>query len=468
MENVSLRYKLRDNLIGDRSFYKSVVRIILPIIVQNTITNVVNLMDNIMVGRVGTLEMSSVAIVNQLIFVFNLCIFGGISGAGIFATQYAGAKDDDGVRNCFRIKLYIIAMVLVGAISIFSLFPERLIGLYIPEGTSIADAQATLGFATDYMRIMVIGLVPFALAQVYSSSLRELGETKYPMYSSVVAIVSNTVLNFLLIFGMCGFPKLGVEGAAIATVISRFGELALLMFLAHKNSDKFRFLKGAYRSLKIPKKLCIDVLKKGSPILVNEMLWSMGVAMYLQCYSVRGLDVVASANIASTVTNLFNVLFVATGSAVSIMVGQRLGANEIEDAKKTVWRLIAVSFVGCMVIGGVLASLSGVIPQIYNTEPHVKQMATSFLLVTASLMPIVSFTHNCYFTIRSGGKTIITFIFDSGFMWLLAVPVTYCLANYTDMNIVLLYFLANGLEFIKAIIAFILVKKGIWISNIVK
>ena len=150
------------------------------------------------------------------------------------------------------------------------------------------------------------------------------------------------------------------------------------------------------------------------------------------------------------------------------MVGQRLGANEIEDAKKTVWRLIAVSFVGCTVIGGVLALLSGIIPQIYNTEPHVKQMATSFLLVTASLMPIVSFTHNCYFAIRSGGKTIITFIFDSGFMWLLAVPVTYTLANFTDMNIVLLYFIANGLEILKAVIAFVLVKRGIWISNIVR
>lgn len=468
METLTLKNKLKDNLIGDKSFYKSVVRIIIPIIVQNTITNIVNLMDNIMVGRVGTLEMSSVAIVNQLIFVFNLAIFGGISGAGIFGTQYAGAKDDEGVRHCFRIKLYIIAIVLFCAISIFSLFPEKLVGLYIPAGTSPADAAATLSFATDYMGIMLIGLVPFALSQVYSSSLRELGETKFPMYSSVVAIVSNTVLNFLLIFGMCGFPKLGVSGAAVATVISRFGELALLMFLAHKNSNKFRFLKGAYRSLRIPKKLCKDVFKKGSPVLVNELLWSLGVATYLQCYSVRGLDVVASANIASTVTNLFNVLFVATGSAVAIMVGQRLGANEIEDAKKTVWRLIAVSFVGCTVIGGVLALLSGIIPQIYNTEPHVKQMAASFLLVTASLMPVVSFTHNCYFAIRSGGKTIITFIFDSGFMWLLAVPVTYTLANFTDMNIVLLYFIANGLEILKAVIAFVLVKRGIWISNIVR
>ena len=202
---------------------------------------------------------------------------------------------------------------------------------------------------------MIAGLVPFAISQIYSSSLREVGETRLPMFSSVAAIVLNTVFNLLLIFGMWGFPKLGVAGAAIATVISRFGELVLLVFMAHKRRGEFRFLKGVYRSLRIPAKLCRDVLKKGSPVLINELLWSMGVATYLQCYSVRGLDVVASANIASTVTNLFNVLFIACGNAVAIMAGQCLGANEIEKAKKTVWRLVAVSFAGCVIIGGILA-----------------------------------------------------------------------------------------------------------------
>ena len=468
MENISLKNRLKDNLIGDKYFYRRVLLIIIPIIIQNTITNVVSLLDNVMVGRVGTLEMSSVAIVNQLIFVFNLCIFGGLSGAGIFATQYAGAKDDDGVKNCFRMKLYIAISVLVLAIGIFSLLPDKLIRMYIPEGTSFADASATMSFGLDYLRIMIIGLVPFAISQIYSSSLREVGETKLPMVASVVAIIVNTTLNFLLIFGMCGFPKLGVVGAAIATVISRFAEMTFVVTVAHKRRGEFGFLKSVYRSFKIPTKLCRDIMKKGSPVLINECLWSMGVAMYLQCYSARGLDVVASANIASTVTNLFNVLFISSGNAVAIMVGQCLGANEVENAKKTVWRLISVTFVGCVIIGGILALLSGIIPEMYNTEPTVKHLARNFLLITAFLMPIVSFTHNCYFTLRSGGKTIITFIFDSGFMWLIGVPVAYILANFTNVDITLLYFCVNGLEMLKAVIAFVLVKKGVWISNIVR
>ena len=467
LENI-LSDKLKDNLIGDKAFYKKVMLIIIPIIIQTTITNVVSFLDNIMVGRVGTLEMSAVAIINQLIFVFNLCIFGGLSGAGIFATQYAGAKDIDGVRNCFRMKIYICFAVLAVSIGMFTAFPQQLVGMYIAEGTSLADVDATMGFATSYLKIMVVGLIPFAISQVYSSALRETGETKIPMYGSVVAIIVNTILNFLLIFGMCGFPRLGVIGAAIATVVSRFCEMVLIIIIAHIRRDEFTFLKGVYRSFKIRSMVWKGILKKGIPILINEFLWSLGVAMYLQCYSARGLNVVASANIASTVTNLFNVLFIASGNAIAIMVGQCLGANDISNAKKTVWRLIAFSFAGCVGIGVILALISGIIPQIYNTEPYVKHLATSFLLVSAALMPVVSFTHNCYFTIRSGGKTFITFIFDSGFMWVVGVPVAYLLANYTQLNIVAVYFLVNGLEFVKAIVSFVLVKNGIWISNIVK
>jgi len=212
----------------------------------------------------------------------------------------------------------------------------------------------------------------------------------------------------------------------------------------------------------------VKILKKGSPVLVNELLWSLGVAMYLQCYSVRGLEVVAAANIASTVTNLFNVFFISTGNAVAIMSGQHLGANEVEKAKQTVWRLIFLSFTVCIIIGGILALLSSAIPNIYNTEPEVKNLAQNFLLVTAALMPIVSFTHNSYFAIRSGGKTIVTFIFDSGFMWLIAVPVAFLLSNYSSLDIITLYIIVNGVEIIKAFIAFALIKKGVWISNIVR
>ena len=461
------RGRLRERMFGDRDFYAQVVAVVVPIIIQNTVSNVVSLMDNVMVGRVGTLQMSAVAIVNQLLFVFNLCIFGGLAGAGIFATQYAGAHDDKGVRDCFRVKWMIALSMLACALVVLIAFPKRLIGMYLAQETAQADAAATLGFGMDYLTVMLWGLLPFGVSQVYASTLREVGETRLPMFASVAAILVNLVFNYFLIFGKCGFPELGVTGAAIATVLSRYVETAVIMVYTHMKSHYFGFIRGAYRSLRVPKPLMISILRRGTPLLVNEFLWSSGMAVLLQCYSVRGLDVVAACNIATTVSNLFKVVFLSMGNAVAIMVGQALGANDIERAKNCTWRLMTLSVGSNLIMATLLALFAPAIPNIYNTEPHVRQIATQLIYVVAVMMPAYSFSHCCYFTLRSGGKTIITFLFDSVFTWCVNVPAAWLLAYKTGLGIVPLYFGVQALEMVKVVVGFVLVKKGVWIHNIV-
>lgn len=461
------RGRLRERMFGDRDFYAQVVAVVVPIIIQNTVSNVVSLLDNVMVGRVGTLQMSAVAIVNQLLFVFNLCIFGGLAGAGIFATQYAGAHDDKGVRDCFRVKWMIALSMLACALVVLIAFPKRLIGMYLAQETAQADAAATLGFGMDYLTVMLWGLLPFGVSQVYASTLREVGETRLPMFASVAAILVNLVFNYFLIFGKCGFPELGVTGAAIATVLSRYVETAIIMVYTHMKSHHFGFIRGAYRSLRVPKPLMISILRRGTPLLVNEFLWSSGMAVLLQCYSVRGLDVVAACNIATTVSNLFKVVFLSMGNAVAIMVGQALGANDIERAKNCTWRLMTLSVGSNLIMATLLALFAPAIPNIYNTEPHVRQIATQLIYVVAVMMPAYSFSHCCYFTLRSGGKTIITFLFDSVFTWCVNVPAAWLLAYKTGLGIVLLYFGVQALEMVKVVVGFVLVKKGVWIHNIV-
>ena len=461
------RGRLRERMFGDRDFYAQVVAVVVPIIIQNTVSNVVSLLDNVMVGRVGTLQMSAVAIVNQLLFIFNLCIFGGLAGAGIFATQYAGAHDDKGVRDCFRVKWMIALSMLACALVVLIAFPKRLIGMYLAQETAQADAAATLGFGMDYLTVMLWGLLPFGVSQVYASTLREVGETRLPMFASVAAILVNLVFNYFLIFGKCGFPELGVTGAAIATVLSRYVETAVIMVYTHMKSHHFGFIRGAYRSLRVPKPLMISILRRGTPLLVNEFLWSSGMAMLLQCYSVRGLDVVAACNIATTVSNLFKVVFLSMGNAVAIMVGQALGANDIERAKNCTWRLMTLSVGSNLIMATLLALFAPAIPNIYNTEPHVRQIATQLIYVVAVMMPAYSFSHCCYFTLRSGGKTIITFLFDSVFTWCVNVPAAWLLAYKTGLGIVPLYFGVQALEMVKVVVGFVLVKKGVWIHNIV-
>lgn len=461
------RGRLRERMFGDRDFYAQVVAVVVPIIIQNTVSNVVSLLDNVMVGRVGTLQMSAVAIVNQLLFVFNLCIFGGLAGAGIFATQYAGAHDDKGVRDCFRVKWMIALSMLACALVVLIAFPKRLIGMYLAQETAQADAAATLGFGMDYLTVMLWGLLPFGVSQVYASTLREVGETRLPMFASVAAILVNLIFNYFLIFGKCGFPELGVTGAAIATVLSRYVETAVIMVYTHMKSHHFGFIRGAYRSLRVPKPLMISILRRGTPLLVNEFLWSSGMAVLLQCYSVRGLDVVAACNIATTVSNLFKVVFLSMGNAVAIMVGQALGANDIERAKNCTWRLMTLSVGSNLIMATLLALFAPAIPNIYNTEPHVRQIATQLIYVVAVMMPAYSFSHCCYFTLRSGGKTIITFLFDSVFTWCVNVPAAWLLAYKTGLGIVPLYFGVQALEMVKVVVGFVLVKKGVWIHNIV-
>lgn len=457
-----------NKLIGSWSFYKKTLMIAIPIMIQNLITNFVAMIDNIMVGQVGTEQMSGVAIVNQLFFVYNLTAFGSLSGAGIFCAQFFGKQDMEGVRNTFRFKIITtFALTLIG-ISVFTLFGDELITLYLHDAEEGIDLDATFTYAKQYMSIMLIGLIPFTFEQAYSTTLRESERATPPMVAGVVAVVVNTLLNYLLIFGVGVFPKLGVSGAAIATVVSRFVQISIVIIWTHVNSAKLGFVKGLYKTFRVPSELTKHIMTKGLiPLTANECLWSAGVSTLVQCYSLRGIDVVAGLNISNTVVNLFNVMFIAFGSGVSVVMGQLLGANELEKAKESAPKLIFFSGIMCVVVGGIMACFSSVFPLAYNTTDNVRELAATFILISALLMPIHGILHSTYFTLRSGGKTIITFIFDCGFSWCVSVPLAFCLANFTNMGIIPLYLCCQCVEIPKCIIGLILIKKGVWLSNIV-
>lgn len=324
----------KKKFIGDKAFYSMVLALAVPVMIQNGITNFVGLLDNIMVGQVGTEQMSGVAIANQLVFVFNLCVFGGVSGAGIFGAQFFGKGDSDGVRDILRIKLWLALVLSVAAGVVFTFWGEPLISLFLHEGSESGDLAATLLYGKQYLSLMRLLLVPFALVQAYASTLRETGETKLPMQAGVVAVLVNLVFNYLLIYGKLGFPVLGVRGAAIATILSRIVEAAIVIAWTHRNRERNPFAVGLYRTLRVPSALLGQVAVKGSPLLVNEALWSMAMTTLAQCYSLRGLAVVAAVNITSTITNLFNIVFMSLGSSIGIIVGNLLGAGRMREARR--------------------------------------------------------------------------------------------------------------------------------------
>ena len=452
--------------IGTRDFYRRVILLTLPILAQNAITNFTSLLDNVMVGRLGTEQMSGVSIVNQLFFVFNLALFGMVSGTGLFGAQSHGKGDNDGVRYSFRFGCYATLPILALAFALFLGMGDKLISLYLHEGSETGDLALTLKYAKDYLSIALYGLIPYTFSQIYAGSLRSVGRTVSPMVSGIIGFFVNVVLNAVLIFGAFGIPALGVRGASIATVIARIAECLFLVIYTHSNSKAIPFIRGAFSSFYIPTALARRILIKGMPLLVNEGIFALGQSMLIQSYSLRGLATVSAMNITSTLYDSFSVLFASAGAAIAIILGHILGSNDIERAKREADKLCTFALFAGIIACVFLAVLAPFFPLIYNTTDEVRSLATAFILVRAFSSPFYGYIHGSYFTVRSGGKTVATFFFDSGFLFLVKVPLSYLLVLCTPMPILWVFISVSATLIIKSLIGWVMVRRGTWAVNL--
>ncbi len=459
--------KFKTKYIGDRQFYKRYILLAVPMILQSAITNFVSLLDNIMVGQLGTEQMTGVAIVNQLVFVFFLAVFGAVAGPGIYGAQFFGKGDHKGHMHTFRMRLWVILVITVIAILIFVFFGNNLISLYLNDTGNEDALELTRGFALSYLSIILISLPPFAVTQAYSTAIKETGQTFIPMLAGLFGVGVNALLDWLLIFGIGPFPALGVQGAAIATVISRFVETAVVAIWAHTHLKVNRFLRGAYKSLLIPGDLFKKIMIKGAPLLINEILWAAGMTTLNQVYSLRGIDVVAAINIANTIGNLFNIVFIQLGACISIVVGQYLGAGQLDKAKDADNKMIFFSVFACVIMAGLMLLVGRFFPGVYNTSEEIRNLAVSFIVIQALAMPFCAFSHSSYFTLRSGGKTFVTFLFDSVFTWGVMVTTATILLRFTGIPIVWAYFIVSFTELIKNAIGYFMVKSNVWLNQIV-
>ncbi len=450
--------------IGDRAFYRRAMTVMLPILLQNVVTNFVSLLDNIMVGQTGTASMSGVAVVGQLFFIFYLIIFGTVSGPGIYCAQFWGAADERSFKAAFRYKFLTAMAMCLLCMAVLRLWGAELIGLYLTGEE--AQRQEVMAYAQGYLRVMLWGMIPYTLSMIYASTLREAGRTAVPMAASWAAVAVNLFLNWVLIFGKLGAPAMGVRGAAAATVVSRLCETAVNMIWSHAHKRELHFTERMLEGFPMPRKLLRGLAVKSIPLMVNEALWCIGTAALMQIYSTRGLAVVAALNIGYVLMDLFNAIAFSAGTSISILVGQELGAGETEKAVDTDRKLLVLGTVIALVICVIMIACSGLFPQFYNTTPEIRALAARLIRVMALVLPLDCIAHGCYFTMRSGGKTLVTFLFDSGFSWTVNVPVAYLLARFTDMGILPLYALSVFTVIIKCIIGGILVHKRYWVNTL--
>ena len=452
--------------IANKKFYVRVLMIALPIMAQNGISNFVNLLDNIMIGSVGTEPMSGVSIVNQLLFVFILCLFGAVSGGGILGAQYYGKGNMKGVRDVLRIKIIVALFLTATAIVVLWVFGEDLISIFLKEDDMSGSITDTLRYGKEYLTVMFIGLPPLAVEMCYSSTLRESGQTKIPMLASIAAVFVNLTLNYILIFGHFGAPKLGVTGAAIATAVSRYIAMFIVVIWTHRNPEKNPYIVGLYKHFSVPVKMFGKVVWLSLPLLFNETLWAAGTTAVNSCYAQRGLSVVAALSIQSTIYNIFNIMFIAMGDSIAIIVGQQLGAGEIDEAKDSSRKIIVMSVAFGALGGLMMFPISFIFPEAFNTTEQVKDIAGTLIRITSCFVPIHGFLHAMYFAIRSGGKTFITFLFDSCYLWVIVFPFAFVLSHFTDIDIMYLFMACQSLDLIKIVIGMLIYRSGVWAKNI--
>ena len=445
------------SLIGSRVFYKRLFQVSLPIVLQQLLTSSLQLIDNLMVGSLGELSINSVSVVNQLYFVIILITFGALGGAGIFTAQYFGSGEVEKLKETFRFKLIVALMLVILSVFVFSVFGPFLIGLF-------TENEVTLSGGMDYLNIVKWSMLPWAFSIAISTTFREIGVTKVLLYITIAAILTNTGLNYLLIFGKFGFPELGIEGAAYGTLASRFVEFGLMMILLVKKGKIFNTrVKDIF---KIEKVVLKGIIIMAIPLLLNEFFWSMGQTMFMQSYSTRGDISLAAMTITGAISQLVFVTFGGIGTGIAVLVGNTLGKNRLEEAKDNAKKVIAFAVVFAFFTGLILFGLSFFIVDLYDVSEATKILAGKNIRINSIFIPVFSFNVSMYFTLRSGGDTRSTMLMDSGYMWVVQVPLIFILARVTNLNVVMLFLIVQGLELPKSIFALSRYRKENWVRNL--
>jgi len=444
-------------MLHDRKFQKTVLMIAVPLMLQQLIVSSVNLIDNLMVGQLGDMALSGVSMANRFYMIVWAGVNGMIASSVIYLSQYNGANDTNHMKQSFRFMIVSSYILCIALFIIAFFFPEMVIAFFIKDVEVIRLGSA-------YLKIAAISYLPSVISLCIASAFRALGETKKPLYISVISVLTNAVFNYLLIFGVFGFPKLGVVGAAIATLIARSVEALIYLWMLKvsdmpfktKVSNLFTF------DFELAKRITI----RAFPLCVNEIMWSFGMSTLVRSYSHRGLVVNTAYSMSSTISDLFFVLFGGMATASTVLIGTPLGANKLEEAKENAYKLLGFSLILAGVILVLMFATSYVAPYFYNVSMEAKHLSANFLRIMALFFVLYMFNTSIYFILRAGGDTKSTLFMDSGFMWMLNIPLVMLLAYHTNLHVLIVYAIGQSTDVLKACVSYYLLKKEKWVKNL--
>lgn len=445
-------------LFNDRKFYKTMLLLALPIVAQNLILSSLNLVDNIIIGGLNAAAIAAVGLANQYFFLLNLVLFGVCSGSSIFIAQFWGNKD---IKNIKRV-LGLSLITGVAASAVFTvlglIFPRQILKLF-------SNDTEVIKMGSDYLRIIVFSYVLSAVSFSYSFALRSIRQVKTPMYVSAVALGINTFLNYSLIYGMFGLPRLGIRGSAIGTLIARTVEMTLLLFIVYKN--KLPIAASFKELFDLPREFVKRFYKVTSPVILNESVWALGVSIYSVVYAHMGTDVIASTTISSTVERIIWVIFLGLGNACAIMIGNKIGEGKEDEIFLYAKRFIVINPLSAAAMGVIVYFISPFFLMAYNISPTVLEYARKNLIVFSIFLACRAFNFTSIVGIlRSGGDTTFSLLIDLGGVWLVGVPMAYLGGMVLKLPIYYVYAMVSCEEVFKIVLGLPRILSKRWINNL--
>ena len=442
--------------IGDKQFYKTTIAIILPIVAQQLVTTSVNLIDNVMIGKLGSDALTAVTVANKIYFLYASVLFGFCGAASILIAQFHGSNNKYKCQKIMDLNLIIPVICALMFIVAMMIAPRYFLGFFSTE-------KAVLDLASQYARYAIWTYIPYGIVFASLSALRSIGITKVQMYIGILSVAINTILNYILIFGKFGFPVLGVEGAAIATLIARIVEMLIYFYLLL--SKKYMFTISLKDMFKIDFQLLKQMFKSAIPLTINEIMFSLGMSLVFISYVRCDESLMAAVSVVDTVKQIMFILFGGLSTAISILIGNRLGANQIEEAKSNADKLLVFGFGISIVVSFIFIFIAPFIASLYNVEQVIKDMIIILIRIKSCALPFYVFNICIYFILRAGGDTLNTMIMDSGALWLGSVLVSTVLSVFFDIPLLLLYIIVEFCDVVKSVVAIYFYKLDKWAKN---
>lgn len=449
MESLSLSKKV---------FFKQLIFLAFPIMIQNLLVSSVSFVDTLMIGKVGESALAAVGLANQLFFLITLFYFGVSSGAAIFIAQFWGAQDKKSMHKVIGLALVInfLGALVATMASLFA--PATLLKIFTHDETVVK-------LGVEYLQVVAISYLFTAIVMIFSTALRSTADAKTPLLTSIVSLVINIVLNYVLIFGKFGFPKMEVKGAALATAIARAMEMIILLAIVYR---KKKSVAPSFKEMfSFDKKLVKTYFTICTPVIFNEILWSLGMTAYKVAYAKMGVEVIAAVNVIEAIQSLFFVALMGISNATAIMVGNKIGQNQIAVARLYARLLLTISFISGVILALFLSLLSQFLIVPFNLSKEVGSLASSSLKTLSFLIPIKALNMVLIVgLLRSGGDTRFSMFAELFGVWFIGVPFAFIGVFFLALPLHYLYLFVGTEEVFKTLIGFFRIKSGKWITRL--